>query len=123
MVAMMAAFAAPAASRPRKKAAAQKSVAVVHEGVRYVASNRLIASGTDSKMEAFVEAWDAKSKKKLWEVRLEEPPPVKSDTAMDDHQPVVVTSMKVAGGLLIVSARAKRTYEVDLESHTASLKE
>src|SRR5947207_430306 len=60
------------AQKHAKRAAPKEVKPVVHQGVRYVASHRLIAGGASASGAGYVEAWDAKKKKKLWEVRLYE---------------------------------------------------
>jgi hypothetical protein len=116
-LALVLAMTAVAFARPKPKHTKHDAAAeVVHQGVLYRASQRLVASGTDTSMQAYVEAWDAKSKKKLWEARLDEHAPEKSDGA-EERKPVIVTSMKVVGGALVVSAKFGRAYEINLESH------
>jgi len=107
---LIAASAAPAWARPKKKHAATKAVEVMHEGVRYKAAHRLTANGDKATNAAYVEAWDAKSQKKLWEVLLYENEAAESDNAL-------LTSMKVDGDKLVVRNRRKETFEVDLASH------
>ena len=110
MFLLAAAFVAPADARPKKKHAAPKDVVVVHEGVRYVAAHRLTASGEKATNAAYVEAYDAKNKKKLWEVLLYENESGESDDAL-------LTSMKIDGQKIVVRNRRKETFEIDLESH------
>jgi hypothetical protein len=115
MLMMVVALVAPAGARPKKKHAAPKprDVVVMHEGVRYVAAHRLVASGEKATNAAYVEAWDAKNKKKLWEVLLYENESGESDDAL-------MTSMKVEGEKIVVRNRRKETFEIDLESHAVT---
>ena len=108
--ALIAASIAPAWARPKKKHTAPKTVEVMHEGVRYKAAHRLTASGDKATNAAYVEAWDAKSNKKLWEALLYENEASEADNAL-------MTSMKVDGDKLVVKNRRKETFEVDLASH------
>src|SRR5262249_26990441 len=101
---------APAGARPKKKHAAQKTVEVTHEGVRYVAAHRLRASGEKATHAAYVEAWDTKSKRKLWEALLYENEASEADN-------VLLTSMKIDGDKLVVRKGHKEEFEVDLASH------
>ena len=106
------------AQKHAKRAAPKDVKPVVHEGVRYVASHRMSIGGTASTGSGFVEAWDVKKKKKLWEAKLYE-------TANDpekeqDVQHVFITTMHVEGGKLVVINERKQTFEVDLASHEVS---
>jgi hypothetical protein len=103
------------AQKHAKRAAPKDVKAVVHEGVRYVASHRLTAAGTSSADSGYVEAWDVKKKKKLWEAKLYEST---HDPAKEqDVQNVFITSMKVEGAKLVVTNERKETFEIDLASH------
>ena len=114
-IAFLLAMTAVAFARPKAKHARPDNPAVVYAGVRYVASQRLVATGTDTSMQAYVEAWDAKTKKKLWEARLDQ-----ASSDADDKKPVIVKSMKIVGDALVVSAKFGHSYEVNLESHAVA---
>jgi len=120
-LALVLALGSVALARPKAKHTRPDTPQVVHAGVRYVASQRLVASGSETSAQAYVEAYDAKNKKKLWEARLEEPASANPDGA-DERKPVIVTSIKVVGDALIVSAKFGRTYEINLESHSVALR-
>src|SRR5262245_29764813 len=119
VLAILATFVMPAFAQKHAKRAAPKDVKpIVHEGVRYVASHRMSIGGTTSTGSGYVEAWDVKKKKKLWEAKLYE-------TATDpekeqDVQHVFITTMRVEGTKLVVMNERKQTFEVDLASHEVS---
>src|SRR5262249_47365880 len=115
-LAFVLAMSAVAFARPKPKHTRPHAPQVVYAGVRYVASQRLVANGSETSAQAYVEAWDTKNKNKLWEARLDEP---KSETA-DERKPVIVTSMKIVGDMLVVSAKFGGTYEINLESHAVA---
>ena len=94
-----------------KRGAPPKVEPVIFEGVRYVAPN-------DKGRRGYVEAWDVKTGKKLWELtvftnridpKLEE-----------DVQWVFVRKLEVREGALRVTAEDGKVYRVDLKKRTIS---
>jgi len=92
---------------PAKRAAASKVEPVIHEGIRYVVPN-------DDGRRAYIEAWDIRTNKKLWELtvftshiepRLEE-----------DVQWVFINKLNVRAGTLVVTSERGNTYQIDLKT-------
>jgi hypothetical protein len=90
-----------------KRAAPVKVEPVVYQGVRYVAPN-------DDGRRAYIEAWDVRTKKKLWgltiftnriDPKLEE-----------DVQHVFIKTLNVRDGTVIVTSERGKTYRVDLKT-------
>jgi len=107
------------AQKHAKRAAPPKDVKpVVYEGVRYVASHRMSIGGTTSSGSGYVEAWDVKKKKKIWEAKLYET--ANEPEKEQDVQNVFITTIRVEGTKLIVINERKQTFEVDLASHEVS---
>jgi len=80
---------------------------VIHQGVRYVAP-------TDDGRRAYIEAWDVRANKKLWDLtvftnridpKLEE-----------DVQWVFIKTLTVRDNTLIVASERGPTYEIDLQT-------
>jgi len=80
---------------------------VIHRGVRYVAP-------TDNGRRAYIEAWDVRTNKKLWDLtvftnridpKLEE-----------DVQWVFIKTLTVRDNTLIVASERGPTYEIDLQT-------
>ena len=80
---------------------------VIHEGIRYIAPN-------DDGRRAYIEAWDAQTKKKLWDLtvftnridpKLEE-----------DVQWFFIDKLGVRDGTLIVKSERGITYQIDLKT-------
>jgi len=106
------------AQKHAKRAAPKDVKPVVYEGVRYVASHRMSIGGTSSTGSGYVEAWDVKKKKKLWEAKLYE---TANDPAKEqDVQNVFITTMRVEGTKLVVMNERKQMFEIDLASHEVS---
>jgi hypothetical protein len=89
---------------PAKRAAPPKIEPVIHDGIRYVAPN-------DDGRRAYVEAWDAQTNEKLWDVtvftnridpKLEE-----------DVQWVFINKLSVRDGTLLVTSERGNTYHID----------
>jgi len=92
---------------PAKRAAPAKVQPVIHQGIRYVAPN-------DDGRRGYVEAWDAQTNKRLWELtvftntidpKLEE-----------DVQWVFIKALSIEGGMLLVTSEHGRRYQVDLKT-------
>lgn len=85
---------------------------VIYEGVRYVAPN-------DDGRRGYVEAWDAGSNKKLWELTL-------FTKAIDpnleeDVQWVFIKTLNIQDGRLAVATERGKTYQVDLKTKEIAL--
>ena len=85
---------------------------VIHEGIRYVASN-------DDGRRALIEAWDVQTNKKLWELtvftnRID-------PTLEEDVQWVFIKALSVEDGVLLVTSENARKYQIDLK--TKAIKE
>ena len=80
---------------------------VVYEGIRYVAPN-------DDGRRAYIQAWDAMTNKKLWELvvftnRID-------PSLEEDVQWVFVKALNAHDGLLTVTSEHGNTYEIDLKT-------
>jgi hypothetical protein len=80
---------------------------VVYEGVRYVSPN-------DDGRRAYVQAWDTRTIKKLWEVTIFRNSI--NPFAEEDVQHVYIRKMSVRDGKLILVAEDDRAYSLDLNS-------
>jgi hypothetical protein len=92
-----------------KRAAAPKVDPVVYEDVRYTAPN-------NETRRAYVQAWDAKTGKMLWEVTVFRI--VIKPTLEEDVQWVFIKKLSVEDGKLIVRDERDRSYSVDLKTRT-----
>ena len=90
-----------------KRAAPPNVDPVIYEGVRYVAPN-------DDGRRAYVQAWDTKTDKMLWEVMVFRNSVNLSMEA--DVQWVFIKRMRIADGELIVIAEDDQAYTVDLKT-------
>ena len=90
-----------------KRTRAPKVEPVVHEGVRYIAPN-------DDGRRAYVQAWDTKTNKMVWEVTIFRNliNPLKEE----DVQWLFIKGMFVDDGKLIVIAEGNRVYSLDLKT-------
>ena len=88
-----------------KRSSPQEVEPVVYNGVKYAA--------THEKM-GYVQAWDIKTGKKLWEKKVYD---VKIDPHMEaDIQWVFITNLSIKDGKLIVVNENGDKYEIDIES-------
>jgi len=88
-----------------KRLPPQKVEPVIYNGVKYTA--------THEKM-GYVQAWDIKTGKKLWEKKVYD---VKIDSYMEaDVQWVFITNLSIKDGKLIVVNENGDKYEIDIES-------
>jgi hypothetical protein len=89
-----------------KRAVPAKVEPVVFEGVRYVAPN-------DKGRRAYIQAWDVKTEKKLWELTVFrnwiDP------TSEEDVQHVYIKKLTVKDGVLVVTAENGKVYRVSLK--------
>jgi hypothetical protein len=92
---------------PAKRAAPPRVEPVIHDGIRYVARN-------DDGRRAYIEAWDVRTNKKLWELmvftnridpKLEE-----------DVQWVFINTLSIRDDTLIATSERGKAYHVDLKT-------
>jgi hypothetical protein len=97
-----------------KRVAPATIAPVIHEGLRYVAPN-------DDGRRGYIEAWDVKTNKKLWELtvftnhidpKLEE-----------DVQWVFMESLSIRDDTLMVTSECGKTYQIDLNTKTITQSE
>jgi hypothetical protein len=105
MLVLMAVFVPGIADAKRTRA--PKVEPVVHEGVRYIAPN-------DEGRRAYVQAWDTKTNKIVWEVTIFRNliNPLKEE----DVQWLFIKEMLIHDGKLIVIAEGNRVYSLDLKT-------
>jgi hypothetical protein len=94
-----------------KRVAAAKVEPVVHQGVRYIAPN-------DDGRRAYIEAWDIRTKKKLWDLtvftnRID-------PTLEEDVQWIFIKALNIRDGALVVTSERGRIYRVDLKTKTVT---
>src|SRR6266516_8138305 len=90
-----------------KRAAPAKVEPVVYQDVRYIAPN-------DDGRRAYIEAWDARTNKKLWDLTIftnRIDPKVEEDV-----QHVFIKTLNVRDGTLIVTSERGETDRVDLKT-------
>ena len=97
-----------------KRAAPAKVEPVIHQGVRYIAPN-------DDGRRAYVEAWDIRANKKLWDLtvftnRID-------PTLEEDVQHVFIKTLSVRDGTLIVTPERGKTYRIDLKTKAVTQSE
>jgi hypothetical protein len=90
-----------------KRAAPAKVDPVVYQAVRYIAPN-------DDGRRAYIEAWDVRAKKKLWDLtiftnRID-------PTLEEDVQWVFIKALNIRHGALIVTSERDKIYRVDLKT-------
>ena len=97
-----------------KRAAPARVEPVIQDGIRYVAPN-------DDGRRAYIEAWDVRTNKKLWELtvftnridpKLEE-----------DVQWVFIDKLGARDGTLMVKSESGNTYQVDLKTKAVTQSE
>jgi hypothetical protein len=80
---------------------------VVYEGIRYVAPN-------DDGRRGYIEAWDVKTNKKLWELTVFTN---RIDPKLEaDVQWVFINKLTIRDGMLMVTSERGATYQVDLRT-------
>ena len=94
-----------------KRVAAAKVEPVVHQGIRYIAPN-------DDGRRAYIEAWDIRTKKKLWDLtvftnRID-------PTLEEDVQWIFIKALNIRDGALVVTSERGRIYRVDLKTKTVT---
>jgi hypothetical protein len=84
----------------------------IYKGVKYVAPHWSFISGRKQN-GGYIEAWDARSGKKLWDLKVYE---VRYDPLLErDAQDVFIVSLRIENDKLIVVNEKGERYEVDLE--------
>jgi hypothetical protein len=90
-----------------KRAAPAKVEPVIDAGIRYVAPN-------DDGRRAYIEAWDVKTNKKLWDLTVFTNP---IDPKLEeDVQWGFIEKLSVRDGTLMVTSERGKTYHVDLRT-------
>ena len=99
-----------------KRTAPPEAAPLVANGIRYqVAHDRYMAHKNPAGLRAYIEAWDVKSKKLLWKVKVYE---IVYDQKLEtDVQDIYIESLKLDGKRLIVTTERKKAYRVDIERH------
>jgi hypothetical protein len=94
-----------------KRVAPAKVEPIIHQGVRYIVPN-------DDGRRAYIEAWDAQTNKKLWDLtiftnRID-------PTLEQDVQWVFIKALSIRDGALIVTSERDKVYRVDLKTKTVT---
>jgi hypothetical protein len=90
-----------------KRKAPPKIEPVIYEGIRYIAPN-------DNGRRAYVQAWDTKTNKILWEVTIFRNLII--PLMEEDVQHIYIKSLSIEGGKLIAVAEDDRAYSLDLKT-------
>jgi len=80
---------------------------VVYEGIRYVAPN-------DDGLRGYIEAWNVRTNKKLWELTLFTNPI--DPNIEEDVQWVFIKALNIHDGRLMVTSERGKTYQVDVNT-------
>ena len=94
-------------SASAKRTAPVKVEPVIHEAVRYVVPN-------DDGRRAYIQAWDIKTNKKLWELTIftnRIDPTLEEDVQWD-----FIEKLGVRDGMLMVTSEREKAYQVDLKT-------
>lgn len=95
-----------------KRSAPQEVKPVIHNGIKYVAPHFKFIN--NQREIGYVEAWDLKTDKKLWELQIYK---VIYNPALEkDVQDIFITSLSVKDGKLIVTNERNEEFEVNLET-------
>jgi hypothetical protein len=87
---------------------------LIHGGLRYVAPN-------DDGRRAYIEAWDVKSNKKLWDLTVFTNP---IDPKLEeDVQWIFIESVRLRDGTLMVKSERGKTYQIDLKTKAVTQSE
>lgn len=93
---------------------------VIYNGVKYVAPHWGYEYGWKQN-GGYVQAWDIKTGKKLWEKRIYE---VKYDPQLEkDVQDVFITSLSIEDGKLVVINERNKKFKIDVSDSSAGLME
>ena len=102
-------FITPMASA--KRSAPVRVEPVVYNNIRYTAPIFSQSSG-HKQLGGYIEAWDIKTNKKLWELKVYD---IKYDPGLErDVQEIYIDSLRIDLGHLIVTNEAGEEYEVEL---------
>ena len=97
-----------------KRSAPKEVSPVLFEGVRYKAPHWILVK-KKRVAGGYVEAFDAKTNKKLWAVKVYG---TEYTSGLErDVQEVFITSMVIEDGKLVVGNELDETYEVDVKTH------
>ena len=97
-----------------KRSAPKEVEPVVYEGIKYTAPHWVTVNGKRM-AGGFVEAFDARTKKKLRTIKVYE---IKRDPKLEkDVQDVFITSLAIEKDVLVVVNERDERFEVDLKSH------
>ena len=89
-----------------KRIAPREVEPVTYQGIKYVANHARMG---------FVEAWEVKTGKKLWEQAIYE---VRIDPRLErDVQDVFITDLKIKNKKLIIKNETQGVYELNLQTH------
>src|SRR5260221_707014 len=94
-----------------KRAAPPMVDPVVYKGVRYTAPN-------DDGRRAYVQAWDTKTNKMLWEATVFRN--LINPSLEEDVQHFYIKKMSIVKGALIVVAENERVYSIELKTQSVS---
>ena len=84
---------------------------VMYDNIRYTAPV-FSQSSNHKQLSGYIEAWDTRTNKKLWEVKVYD---IKYDPGLDkDVQEIYITALKVEFGNLLVTNETGDEYEVEL---------
>ena len=87
---------------------------VIHKGIKYVAPHFKVINKETHR--GFVEAWDMKSGRKLWEIQVYK---TQYDPSLEqDVQDVFISSLSVKNDRLVVENERSEIFEIDLETRT-----
>lgn len=88
-----------------KRMAPKPVKSLIYNGIRYSVNHEKIG---------YVEAWDIKAKKKIWELKIYD---IKYDPHLErDVQWVFITSLELNGNCLIVTNEKGNKYKVDIKN-------
>jgi hypothetical protein len=107
-IAAMLAVLAPSVLQAKRRPT-PKVEPLISEGVRYTAPN-------DDGWRAYVQAWDAKTNKRLWEATVFRN--VRNPLMEEDVQHVYLEKMNIKDGKLFIVAEDERAFTVDLKTQT-----
>ncbi len=93
-----------------KRAEPKEVEPVTYKGIKYIAPHFRI---TDKHVQrGFIEAWDIKSNRKLWDLQVYETP---QDLKLErDVQDIFITSLKIEKGKIVVINERNAIYTIDL---------
>jgi hypothetical protein len=85
---------------------------VIYKDVKYIAPHFKIIN--KEVRRGYVEAWDRKTNKKLWEIQVYK---IDDDPKLEqDVQDIFITSLTIKNDRLVVVNERKERYEIDLQT-------